>query len=934
MSLEITPEMLRAKDYVTNTRMNVFLTGKAGSGKTTFLKYLLDNCRKRAMVVAPTGVAAINAGGMTIHSLFQLPHLMFRPETRKEFDNNKIRDNKRKLIRMLDLLVIDEISMVRADLLDAVDYVLQRIRRIHQPFGGVQILMVGDLQQLSPVLKAEEQTVFFNNYTTPYFYGSMALRNSGFVTVELSKIFRQTEKNFLSILNAVRENTLTKEIIDKLNTRYVPSYKPSEGVVQVSTHVKNVDAINSTKFEELTTPKYVFEGKVEGKFPDEYPVDKDLVLRQGTQVMFVRNNSRLNIYNGKIGKVVEIDKDHIVVESKGEQITVEKEIWENIAYEPNKETGTIEQQVIGKYLQYPLRYAWAITVHKSQGLTFDEALVDVNSAFSHGQVYVALSRCRSLEGLHLTNPISPSAVITDRAIDVFMHQQEAVAKMVEKDLPRYKADYMVTLIQQAFSFAEMTHGLDSICTQLLGGGFEKKQPDLARGIEDLNKQFSEQVFSVTNSFYKEYKRIIENSVAPTNDEVLETRLCKAANYFYGVLDSLPNPFFEAGKVEIDGQDIQDLYNSFSLEYLKGLYVSKSIMDSILKKGFSPDTYLAARSVAENEFETKGIAVFGDAAKNAVSYSDSTSLVDKDLAEMLSEWRKMKARELQQPAFTILRQTSLVAIAQRKPLDINTLLKLEGIGKGKADKYGDEIIALVRSYVDSKKDDSNVEYMEVHENSQEGKEKEKKPKTPSTYDVTLEMLEAGKTVEEIAEERSLSLSTIYSHVIKFAYEGRLDLSDYYNSKEYKAFRLIVQAKPDILFSELEEKFGRDKASFYLQLQETNTLADEFADMEYKQEGSLIDSVYELAQLNRSVVEIAYLLKQSPRTIEDKLMDLHKHSKINLKDYVSLYKQELITNVMESNPEEQSSVSIKNRLPYYCSYFDIRCVKLLIEENNKI
>lgn len=931
MSLEITPEMLRAKDYVNNTRMNVFLTGKAGSGKTTFLKYLLDNCRKRAVVVAPTGVAAINAGGVTIHSLFQLPHVMFRPETRKEFDNNKIRDNKRKLIRMLDLLVIDEISMVRADLLDAVDYVLQRIRRIHQPFGGVQILMVGDLQQLSPVLKTEEQKVYYNNYTTPYFYGSMALRNSGFVTVELSKIFRQTEANFLSILNAVRENTLNKGIIDKLNARYVPSYKPNEGVVQVSTHVKSVDAINSTKFEELKTPKYVFEGKVEGKFPDEYPVDKDLVLREGTQVMFVRNNTRLNIYNGKIGKIVEIDKDHIVVESKGEQITVEKEIWENVAYEPNEENGTIEQQVVGKYLQYPLRYAWAITVHKSQGLTFDEALVDVNGAFSHGQVYVALSRCRSLEGLHLTNPISPSAVITDRSIDVFMHQQEAVAKLVEADLPKYKADYMVTLIQQAFSFAEMTHGLDSICTQLLGGGFEKKQPDLARGIENLNKLFSEQVFSVTNIFYKEYKGIVENSVAPTADETLETRLCQAAKYFYGVLESLPNPFLEAGKVEIDGQDIQDLYNSFSLEYLKGLYVSRSIMDSILKKGFSPDTYLSARSVAETEFETKGIGVFGDATKDVVN---SPTLVDKDLAELLSEWRKMKARELQQPAFMILRQTSLVAIAQRKPLNIDTLVKLEGIGKGKADKFGEEIIALVRDYVDKKKGDADIENVEVHEISTPSKKKEEKRKIPSTYDVTFEMLKAGKTVEEIAQERELSVSTIHSHVIKFAYEGRLDLSEYYKSKEYKVFELLLNSVPEVLFSELEEKFGRDNALFYLQLREALDVTEEFEDVEYMQEGSLIDNVFELTQQSMSVVEIAYLLKQSPRTIEDKLMELHKQSKINLKDYVPMYKQEIISNVLDSNTEEQSSVAIKNKLPYYCSYFDIRCVKLIREADKNI
>lgn len=924
MSLEITPDMLRAKDYVCNTQMNVFLTGKAGSGKTTFLKYLLNDCKKRSVVVAPTGVAAINAGGVTLHSLFQIPHIMFCPETRKEFDKNNITENKRKLIRMLDLLVIDEISMVRADLLDAVDYILRRIRRIHLPFGGVQLLMVGDLQQLSPVLKSDIQDLYFRYYRTPYFYGSVALSSCGFVTVELSKIFRQTEANFLDILNAVRTNTLTDEIVAKLNARYNESYNADDGVVQVSTHVKSVEAINSKKFEKLKTPKYVFTGTVDGKFVEELPVDKELVLRKGTQVMFVRNNPRMNVYNGKIGKVVEIDSEHIVVESKGERITVEKETWENIAYESNDKSGTIEQSVVGKYTQYPLRYAWAITVHKSQGLTFDEVLIDVNAAFSHGQVYVALSRCRSLEGLHLSSPIQRSAVITDHSIDLFMQQQlDVVAKQVEMDLPKYKADYLVSMIQKAFSFEEMTRSLDSLCTQILGGGFEKKQPDLAKGIEDLNKIFSEKVFIVTNNFYKEYLRIIENSVSPLNDEVLETRLNKASKYFLDVLKSLPNPFIEAGEVEIDGQDIQELYDKFSMEYLRGLYVYMNVMEVILNKGFSTDVFLATRSVAETEFDKKRLLVFAD-SNNSGSHSSSKVFLDRELAEKLSEWRKAKAKELQVPAYSVMRQTSLVAIAQRMPLDKKSLQKIEGVGEVKVKKYGDEIIALVRKCIEDVKKNADNDDAEV-----ETPKKEKKPKSINTFDVTLRMFQEGNTPEEIAQTRNLKLSTIYSHIIKFVYEGKLDTSIFVNADEYKDFCNRITENPETLYSDLEEVFDASLLMFYVQLYKFFEASENLKGVEFVSEASLLDNILELAQKDYKVEGIAYLLKLSPSVVEDKIIELYKSSQIDLVKFVPFNVQEVIANVLDSNPDLQSSTEILQSLPYYCSYFDIRCVKLICE-----
>ncbi len=400
--MEKNEELRNAWDFVEHTGISIFLTGKAGTGKTTFLKAVKEHSTKRIVVVAPTGVAAINAGGVTIHSFFQLPLSPFIPESRvkSKFDYGK---EKRKIFRTLDLLIIDEISMVRADILDAIDSVLRRFREHNKPFGGVQLLMIGDLQQLTPVVTADEEELLKKYYETPYFFGSRALQRIQYVTIELTKVFRQQDQKFIDILNHFREGKVTNEDFKLLNSRYLPNFKEDENsnYIKLTTHNRIADNYNNQKLAQIKNKAYTFTAETQGIFPEtNYPADYKLTLKVGAQVMFIHNDSHGRYYNGKIGRITYIDENQILVlcPNETEAIEVEQNVWENTKYTLNEKTKQIEDEVVGAFRQYPLRLAWAITIHKSQGLTFEHAIIDAQLAFASGQTYVALSRCRTLEG--------------------------------------------------------------------------------------------------------------------------------------------------------------------------------------------------------------------------------------------------------------------------------------------------------------------------------------------------------------------------------------------------------------------------------------------------------------------------------------------------------------------------------------------------------
>ena len=458
--MEQNNELLTAWDFVENTGRSIFLTGKAGTGKTTFLRTVMQQSRKRPIVVAPTGVAAINAGGVTIHSFFQLPFSPYVPGAKVEskFDFSR---EKRKIIASIDLLIIDEISMVRADLLDAIDAVLRRFRDHNLPFGGVQLLLIGDLAQLTPVVTPEDERLLKPYYDTPYFFGSKALQQIDYVTIQLEHVYRQQDESFIKILNEVRNGHPSAEALAQLNSRAILnsqfSILNSQLAIRLTTHNHLANYYNESELQKLPGRSYSYRAEIKGTFPDySYPTAETLELKVGAQVMFVKNDPSGEhlYYNGRIGRVMEASEKHLTVYCEGDANAIEVEPleWENTRYTLNEVTREIESEVQGTFKQLPLRLAWAITIHKSQGLTFDHAIIDANQSFAPGQVYVALSRCRTLEGLTLATPLEARSIINDQRVDSYIAQQESEAERSIQQLPVLKQEYERYLLLQLFDF--------------------------------------------------------------------------------------------------------------------------------------------------------------------------------------------------------------------------------------------------------------------------------------------------------------------------------------------------------------------------------------------------------------------------------------------------------------------------------------------------
>lgn len=460
-------ELHIAEQFVLNTDKNVFLTGKAGTGKTTFLHHIIKKSKKQTMVVAPTGVAAINAGGMTIHSVFQLPLTAFIPQQNAGVDPtyftdwtnlrtlHNMRKEKINLIKELELLIIDEISMVRADLLDAIDFSLKKYRRNNLPFGGVQVLAIGDLFQLAPVIKEQAWFILKNYYQSIYFFSSLAWQNATALTIELKKVYRQKDEHFVQLLNNVRWGEHTPKDIARLNQNY--SRKPDKtSVITLTTHNYKAKNINTSEINKLSTPTKTFKANVNGKFNESaYPIDAELTYKVGAQVMFIRNDAEGAYYNGKTGVITDIKKEVITVkDDQDNELKVGPIEWLNSRYSVDKETQKIKKEDIGSFRQVPLKLAWAVTVHKSQGLTFDKVIVDLEDTFAPGQLYVALSRCRTLEGLQLSSEISAHNVIVDATI-VDFHKNDELPANIEAMLTAAKLGYENKLLQKAFSLKKI-----------------------------------------------------------------------------------------------------------------------------------------------------------------------------------------------------------------------------------------------------------------------------------------------------------------------------------------------------------------------------------------------------------------------------------------------------------------------------------------------
>ena len=626
-------ELRIAWDFVENTGRSIFLTGKAGTGKTTFLKTVVEQSRKRPIVVAPTGVVAINAGGVTIHSFFQLPFSPYVPGAKVEskFDFGR---EKRKIIASVDLLIIDEISMVRADLLDAIDTVLRRFRNHSQPFGGVQLLMIGDLQQLTPVVTPEDEQVLKPYYDTPYFFGSKALQQIDYVTIQLEHVYRQQDASFIEILNEVRSGHPSAEVLEKLNSRNpTPGPSPAgegsaswagrsptgEGsaswagqAIRLTTHNNLANFYNESELEKLPGRAIYYRAEVKGTFPEySYPTAETLVLKEGAQVMFVKNDpsDEHKFYNGRIGRVMEATEKRLSVYCEGdsEAIEVEPLEWENTRYTLNEQTREIETEVQGTFKQLPLRLAWAITIHKSQGLTFDRAIIDAGQSFAPGQVYVALSRCRTLEGLTLASPLTARSIINDERVDSYIAQQESEAQRSIQQLPLLKQEYERYLLLQLFDFRTLLYQQETM-VRIFAEYFYSSHASLKQLHDQTLLDLRQHIVGVADKWQQKIRQM--SFEALREPDFLE-RVKRSAEYFADTLYKiLAKPLELTAKVETGNkQATRRLGNALPDERQRWLSY-RYLLLKIAERGYTVSIYLKEKqhamldAIEESELKPK------------------------------------------------------------------------------------------------------------------------------------------------------------------------------------------------------------------------------------------------------------------------------------------------------------------------------------------
>ena len=636
--MDINEQAQLAWDIIETTNTNLFLTGKAGTGKTTFLRRLKEESSKRIVVVAPTGIAAINAEGVTIHSFFQLSFAPFIPDAQYKLKEQQYRFSKQKIrvIQSIDTLVIDEISMVRADLLDAVDSVLRRFRKNQLPFGGVQMVMIGDLGQLAPVAKDDEWQMLSRYYDTPYFFSSIALKSTRYAIVELKTVYRQSDSHFVELLNRVRDNRADDKVLAALNSRYIPNFQPrvEEGYIRLTTHNYQAQQENERQLALLPGKPYTYEASISGKYPEMlFPTEQILTLKEGAQVMFVKNDSSADkaFYNGMIGTVTEINEKNFFVRTKdtGVVIKVEPEQWENTRYEIDERTNEITEEIEGTFKQFPVKPAWAITVHKSQGLTFDRAIIDVQRAFTHGQTYVALSRCRTLEGLVLSAPLPMSAIIRDGAVDDYVSR--AVEHTPNKEqIDLLQRDYYLSVLSELFDFRPLMSAFNRML-DLLMGHFRRSYPKLIIEYKARLEVIKTQLYDVAERFKMQYNQIVISTPDYQEDVHLQERLTKGATYFARTISDIET-LVKNTDVQTDTPEVKKMMTEL-LATLKELVMQKrALLNYVKDDGFGLNEYLHQRAVVlmgkVNEGTKKNTAKQKTVAKDRSSAKSMVEAKDK------------------------------------------------------------------------------------------------------------------------------------------------------------------------------------------------------------------------------------------------------------------------------------------------------------------
>ncbi|WP_269416968.1 helix-turn-helix domain-containing protein [Pedobacter rhodius] len=632
-----------AAKFINYTSKHVFLTGKAGTGKTTFLHKLIKLTHKKAVICAPTGIAAINASGVTIHSLFQLPFGAFFPDAAGNLNNQNItfnfntprtivkhmnmQGNKRRMLQELELLVIDEVSMLRADMLDAIDFALRYIRRNRNiPFGGVQLLFIGDLHQLPPVVKNDEWRVMAGFYKSIYFFDALALQNNPPVYIELDKIYRQDDAVFIGLLNNLRNNQITLEDTALLRQHFKQDFKPSadENYITLTTHNNKADAINRERLTQLKTKSYFFDAKITGEFNEyAYPNEKSLELKVGAQVMFIKNDmtSEKRYYNGKIGIVHHIEKDVIEIELPEEKTVIEVApyTWENVKYKLNEATNEIAENVAGSFVQYPIKLAWAITVHKSQGLTFDKAIIDIGDAFAPGQAYVALSRLRSLKGLVLTSHLRESGLQQDQNIHYFSSTKQA-ADVLTQQISVESYDFIRTYLLSAFDLNLVRYYMKEHVETFDKSEAKSTKQRYDGWTMDLYKDF-QKITATADTFVNQLKNLFAQQTEHTLFNVSK-RVEAAVKYFSPLIKEVSDKFLQHVEVIKEEKQIKTYLTELLeleiviYEQLKKIIKSKALLQAIIDgKEFSKaDTDKLLNTAAREAQLQKAINLKGMAVK--------------------------------------------------------------------------------------------------------------------------------------------------------------------------------------------------------------------------------------------------------------------------------------------------------------------------------